>query len=129
VHAAFTHVLLVAPLLTQCGCGVAAVVIVQGQAAAAANGPGSSKQAVPGVFMSPPFVPSMLDPIVAAFSPHRAQQQQEAKNKSVSYAAASRTRLTRLQVRLQRHENELSPCIWLAERARGAIGHAGRGGW
>jgi hypothetical protein len=42
--------------------------------------------------MSPPFVPSMLDPIVAAFSPHRAQQQKEARNK-VSYAAASRTRL------------------------------------
>lgn len=59
---------------------------------ATANGPGSRQQPVPGVFMSPPFVPSMLDPIVAAFSPHRAQQQKEARNK-VSYAAASRTRL------------------------------------
>src|SRR5690242_19748139 len=44
-------------------------------AGAAANGPGSSKQVMPGVFMSPPFIPSMMDPIVAAFSPHRAQQQ------------------------------------------------------
>lgn len=70
----------------------AVVACPQGAAAAAANGPSSSKQAVPGVFMSRPLTPTMLDPIVAAFSPHRAQQQKEAKGK-VSYAAASRTRV------------------------------------
>lgn len=68
---------------------------VQGAAGAeggSGNSSSSQQQQVPSVFMSPPFTPSMLDPIVAMFSPHRAQQQKEAKNK-VSYAAASRTRL------------------------------------
>jgi len=62
------------------------------QAAAGGEGSSSQQHQVSSVFMSPPFVPAMLDPIVAMFSPHRAQQQKEMKNK-VSYAAASRTRL------------------------------------